>query len=69
MDLPRKKRIDKFERRIREETITINGTQVTFYRCPLRRQWMLRAIDVEVETPMTEAVTIDFGESNRQDTN
>jgi len=38
-----------YERRLRAETVRINGCPVIFYKCPKRRKWCWRAIGGRVQ--------------------
>lgn len=41
----------KYERRLRAETVRINGVRVIFYRCPKKRRWCWRAIGGRIQVP------------------
>lgn len=60
---------ETIERRIREETLIVSGTPITFYRDNIRRQWVLRTHADAVQLPVTEAVRVDSVASIAQDTN
>lgn len=68
MDETRRKRVYG-ARRLREETATINGVTVQFYRCPKKRRWEWKAVDAEVFVALTDSVTLDSKSVKAQDTN
>lgn len=46
-----KKGVPTINRRLREETVHINGVPVKFYRAKKKRRWMWRAIGGKIRLP------------------
>ena len=44
-----------FQRHLREETVFVNGTKITFFRDRKKRRWNWRAIDAQVTLPDPES--------------